>query len=345
MKKKSKIPLTLWAFALALILSAQARSGDAEMQTAVDTMTKVHGATQRELSKPDCDHASDQTPSQMQCMESQVPPEQTFCPRDLNNTQPQSRVVNPALFPVRLMCSVQNMNARQREAVKRVVVTNPPPLPVLKKLGELQRFAPESDPALALVIAERESGALGFKKGDKIVDTFKSGGMDFLGDILPHMRASIPPTYRDQWKSAEQPRTNVAGNSGRPGLIPQKDLILAYGSFIHHRYLNFRRAAIKLGIKKETLNTLSPEAIKAWQAIFFASDAGLECIPMGARKCKLPHGGFGGMTALTYLVKNGHSLENILTNSELAKYARARMAVDAAHRAIAVEKIIGIHCS
>lgn len=347
-----------------------------EMNTAVKDLARHHQRS-HQTSRPDCPEV--QTPSAQQCLNYQAPSAETFCPRDLNAINPNPR---ESFFISRLQkvstqigsrdqadllffCSLQNTKplralsqkeeSKQRATIQQLIKPHLAKSPenslaILKKLGELQRFAPDSDPSLALVIAERESGPRGYQKGTRTIDTFKSGGMDFLGEILPHMRRSIPPAYRDHWKSAELPRTNMAGHSGRPGLIPQNELVLAYGSFIHHRYSNFRRAAIKLGVGKERLDSLSPFARKAWQALFFASDAGLECVTSRRKqkdqngKCELPKGGFGGMTVLTYLVKNGHSLEAILTNPEIAVYARARMAVEAARRAIAVERIIGMSC-
>jgi hypothetical protein len=207
---------------------------------------------------------------------------------------------------------------------------------VLRQLSALGSIDPHFDPGLTLAIAYRESGPLILNTSSSRVQTYESGGLDFLGRQLPDLRRRgyIPPGFGARWEALPPGKIrNELGHWVQPALVPKNELIVAYGATIRQARDVFLREA---KARHFDLGSLSPRALRAWTMVFFAAPGGRS---FGERE-----GRIGGTTVLTHLqtlIRQGRAsdLNDILTNRQLVRYQIVKRGRVSAAEAEMVDKI------
>ncbi|HXI21870.1 MAG TPA: hypothetical protein VNH46_12320, partial [Gemmatimonadales bacterium] len=122
-------------------------------------------------------------------------------------------------------------------------------------------LAPDVDQSLILAIAFRESGPLVLGSRTRLVDTFHQGGLDRLYREAPRLehQGFLPRRVRRALRpgstSATEGTTPRRTRRAAAALIPQRDLIVAYGAVIRDRYHRFVHRAAAAGLSTDDLDT------------------------------------------------------------------------------------------
>jgi hypothetical protein len=219
---------------------------------------------------------------------------------------------------------------------------------MLTQYRDLARHRPDSDAALIAAVSFRESGINAWVAGNKRIDTYSGGGLDFLGKNLGLMKSKyLPPGYGGSWEQGYDGR-NESGMEAGAAYLPQHDLPVAYGAWLLFAKDTFEAAARKYGFTQDELDHMSTDARRAWVATFFAAGGGVEH--------SQPHGNnamqIGGVTVLTHLKEimaenkakglPDRGLDDILTDRELYKYTNVRLAMAVVGNAALIEKSMGL---
>jgi hypothetical protein len=190
-------------------------------------------------------------------------------------------------------------------------------------LGSLRRLDHISylDRNLVLAIGFRESATLVLSSRRTPVDTFDQGGLDRLYSEAPRLRRDglLPPEIARELRPgttrATEGTTTTRVRSAAAALIPQRDLLVAYGAVIADRFTRFRHRADRAGLD---IASITPRARRIWTALFFGGPNGLDYEVFNGQSARLSRdpgwmgSHFGANTIITFLVAAGLSAEDIL---------------------------------
>lgn len=177
------------------------------------------------------------------------------------------------------------------------------------------------DRNLALAIAFRESGSLALSSGDTPVNSFVSGGLDHLNRERARLVRGgfIPRDVSRGWTEGVSDWTEGTEAStirwSHPVMLPQRDLLIAYGGVVAGRRRRFEQAAESRGL---SIEGLSLRARRVWTAIFFGGPGGLryDSFMRGLRAHDGAQGWigshYGALTLMSFIAERGHSLNDIL---------------------------------
>lgn len=219
---------------------------------------------------------------------------------------------------------------------------------MLTQYRDLKKFRGDSDAALVAALSFRESGFRAWSASDEKLETYGSGGLDFLGANLGLMRSRyLPPGYGRSWRTSLED-TNESGEKILAAIVPQRDLPVAYGAWLLFSKDSFEKAAKSQGFSQSDLDHMSTDARRAWTAVFFAAPGGVEYGKPHRNSSLL----IGGVTILSHLkalieakkAKNVQSrgLDDILSSPELYQYVNVRAAVAVAGNAALLERRLGL---
>ena len=149
------------------------------------------------------------------------------------------------------------------------------------------------DPALTLVITQRESTNAAFGTKDKTFDSLNQGGLDLLYKEQKILRKEgfLPPTVPDL--VAAPPAESERGKKATPAEVPCKVGVECYGAVLNYRRKRFIDNAIaimglgftpfdltdpktypwiEVGTLLKEINDLSIRALRIWNIIFFGGE-------------------------------------------------------------------------
>ena len=183
------------------------------------------------------------------------------------------------------------------------------------------------DRNLTLAIAFRESGSRILSRRIRRVNSFRAGGLDRLyGERRRLIREGfIPREIANRWtRGTSDPTegsTSTRERHSNPVMLPERDLIIAYGGVVSERRQRFERVAERYGMSTSGLST---RARRVWTALFFGGSGGLNyaAFRRQLRNHRNERGWigshFGAQTILTFLANNGHTLNDVLNLETLA---------------------------
>jgi hypothetical protein len=183
------------------------------------------------------------------------------------------------------------------------------------------------DRNLTLAIAFRESGRRILSRRLRRLNSFRAGGLDRLhGERRRLIREGfIPRRMANRWtRGASDPTegsTAARERRSNPVNIPERDLIVAYGGVVSERRQRFERVAERLG---GSPTGISARARRVWTALFFGGPGGLNYrvfrrqLRVHRNEAGWIGSHFGAQTIMTFLIDNGHSLNDILNLETLA---------------------------
>lgn len=194
------------------------------------------------------------------------------------------------------------------------------------------------DPALVLAVGVRESGRRIFR-GSGSSQSFDQGGLDHIHQELPRLRRQgyIPDGVGTRWERGRNTVTE-GGNPAHQAVIPNRELLIAYGAVLMARQQQFLQEASHPDLGFD-ISTIDERSLRAWTQIYFGGPGALEydTFRRGLRRVGRTGGDrgryvashFGGKTVLTWLdllVTEGDAegLNDIYNIQEFREYRRVR---------------------
>lgn len=128
---------------------------------------------------------------------------------------------------------------------------------------------------LTVVTASREHSSALTDVSSRTIDSFREGGLDFLGDEMK--RLGLPRSVTRDWL-ALRPRFNrETGNAVHPARIPARDQTLVYAAQIRANYQHYflKHATAQLGsAATSVISRTSRVAMLVWKAYAFLAPGG-----------------------------------------------------------------------
>jgi hypothetical protein len=186
---------------------------------------------------------------------------------------------------------------------------------ILRSLQRLDHI-PFLDRNLVLAIAFRESSTLILGSRATPVDTFEQGGLDRLFSEAPRLRRQgfLPRETARQLRPGSthltEGTTATRERRAAAALIPQRELLVAYGAVIADRFNRFQRRATEAGLNYSDIDL---RARRVWTALHFGGSNGLSYqefsrqSPRYSRNEGWMGSHFGARTIISFLV--GASLD------------------------------------
>jgi len=199
---------------------------------------------------------------------------------------------------------------------------------------------------LALVTAAREHTSALTATGDRLIDSWHEGGLDFLWKTKTSL--GLPSALTDHWQPVPHFVSPETQHPVYPAYIPARDQTVVYAAQIGSSYqLSFKaRVEAELGARSaETLARMSRASRLAWQAYAFLAPGGRRfqrAVPVRAQLGR----GFGVQTALGYLLAAARDdgrpldLDRVLTDLALNGTEWVRSAKTRVAEALFLERLL-----
>jgi hypothetical protein len=197
---------------------------------------------------------------------------------------------------------------------------------------------------LAVVTAAREHDTALTATGDGTVNTYREGGLDFLGDQMTHL--GLPRNITRHWHPLRKFINSETGNEVHPARIPAVDQMIAYaaqlnasfeGSFKRHLRAEAGASAT------QALMRITRSSELVWRAYSFLSPGGPpfdKARSVGAQSGQR----FGIGTALSYVREiggeKGLDLDRIVTDAQLNHVEWVRIAKVRAAETLFLERLL-----
>lgn len=199
---------------------------------------------------------------------------------------------------------------------------------------------------LTLVSAAREFDRSLTARGTALIETYNSGGLDFLWENKK--RLGLPLSVTKSWRAVPDMLNPETSNPVYPAKIPAHDQLMAYGaqiasSFSHNFQRNLRR---EFGDQAAPATAgASRLALLVWQAYAFLSPGGNPYDPKVRLRAQLGQH-FGHGSALGFYAdkakteKRAPSLDDILTDHSLDHLEWLRSAKTRAAETLFLERLL-----
>ena len=217
---------------------------------------------------------------------------------------------------------------------------------IAANLGRAVGFTP-GNTMLALVTVAREHHSALTARGDRAVNSFKEGGLDFLWD--EKSRLGLPGSITGSWRPAPREINHETGNEVHPALIRARDQIIVYTAQINASFEGFRsHVRTDLGpAGGMALAQATRVALLVWRAYSFLAPGGRPFNPtftIGGQSGQ----SFGCRTALSYIRQKTNTagqpgvvdLNQIVRDSHLNVVEWVRIAKARAGEALFLERLL-----
>lgn len=199
---------------------------------------------------------------------------------------------------------------------------------------------------LTLVSAAREFDRSLTATGNRLVETYHQGGLDFLWEN--RRRLGLPNAVIGHWKEKPAFENRETGNLVHPARIPAHDQLTAYAaqigsSFLHSFHHNLTR---DFGDQAATaLARASRMALLVWQAYAFLAPGGTPYDPRRQLSTQLGQH-FGNGSALGYFASKAReegrtpTLDDVLSSHDLDHLEWLRSAKTRAAETLFLERLL-----
>ncbi|MES1208588.1 MAG: hypothetical protein ABUS79_21830 [Pseudomonadota bacterium] len=176
---------------------------------------------------------------------------------------------------------------------------------------------------LVMVSAQREACRSLTATGDRFINTFHQGGLDFLDKLKAHL--GLPASITDRWRPANPVVNTETGNEVYPEEIPSRDQLLAYGAAMSASFSHNFRSNLRAEFGKDAdlaLARASRSALLVWQAYAFLAPGGRPYDPKEPLRTQL-NKHFGHRSALGFYAHRARNqgrsprLDDVLTDHAL----------------------------
>lgn len=201
-------------------------------------------------------------------------------------------------------------------------------------------------PASVRVMAMSPSNGRASPMGTSLIETYHSGGLDYLGDT--RKKLGLPRAVTDQWEDVRPFRNRETGNFVHPAMIPAHDQLMAYaaqiGSAFTHQFQDSLR--VEFGpAAAAALAGASRLALVVWQAYAFLAPGGTPYNPGKPLRDQLGQH-FGQRSALGYFAHKAKNparsptLDDIITEGGLEHLEWVRSAKTRAAETFFIEQLL-----
>lgn len=199
---------------------------------------------------------------------------------------------------------------------------------------------------LTIVSAARESDASLSAKGTEMIETFRSGGLDYLWEQKPNL--GLPSSVTSRWKEQERYPSRETGHYVHPAWIPANDQLLAYAAQVSASFTNQLKSNLLTEFgdpATQLLSGASRSAVLVWQVFAFLRPGGKPYQPKVPTKAQLDTY-FGHRTALQLYAHTAKaagrrpSVDDVLSDHSLDRLENFRSAKTRAAETLFLERLL-----